>query len=168
VDELVVKSVTGAAVPVPLSVAVCGVPLALSITLTDALKLAAEAGVNVTAIVQVDPAASVEAQVVVWAKSAVFVPMTLTPEMDRVAVPGFDNVNVCAALVLPTIVLGKDTVDGVNTACGAGPVAWVPVPCRMMLCGLFGALLETAIEPVCAPVAVGVNVTISVQPWPGE
>lgn len=47
--RLLVLSVTeGAAVPVPLSLTVCGEPLAVSAMLREALRAAAEAGLNAT------------------------------------------------------------------------------------------------------------------------
>ena len=54
-----------AIVPVPLRAAVCGEPVALSATETDALALAAVVGVKVTEIVQLAPTASVGPQVLV-------------------------------------------------------------------------------------------------------
>jgi hypothetical protein len=54
-----------AVVPVPLRAAVCGEPVALSATETDALALAAVVGVRVTEIVQLAPTASVGPQVLV-------------------------------------------------------------------------------------------------------
>ena len=53
------NSICGDAVlPVPVSVAVCGEPVALSATLSEALKLVAEAGVKLTEMLQLVPAAS--------------------------------------------------------------------------------------------------------------
>jgi len=52
-------------VPVPVSVAVCGEPVALSATESVAEKLATEAGVKVTEIAQWEPAASELPQVLV-------------------------------------------------------------------------------------------------------
>lgn len=43
----------------------------------------------------------------------------------------------------------------------------MPVPVRAMLAGLFGALLTTEIEPLAAPVVVGVNLALKVPDWPG-
>ena len=48
--------------PVPVRVAVCGLPVALSVTATAAVRIPEAAGVNVTLIVQVDPAARLEPQ----------------------------------------------------------------------------------------------------------
>jgi hypothetical protein len=161
VGELVVKSATAGAAPVPLTVTACGEPLALSATLIDALKLAAEAGVKVTLMVQVAPAARVAEQLEVSAKSAVFAPVRVTPDIDKVAVPGFDRVNVWTALVTPTVVLGKESVDGVKTACGVG--AGVPVPVRVEACGEPVALSVTVIAAVKLAADTGVKVTLMVQ-----
>ena len=46
------------AVPVPERLTVCGLPLALSVMLTEAVKLPLAAGVNVTLMVQLLPAAT--------------------------------------------------------------------------------------------------------------
>lgn len=54
--ELMVK--LGGAVPVPLRDTVCGEPLALSAMESVADKAAADAGVNVTEMLQLAPAAS--------------------------------------------------------------------------------------------------------------
>jgi hypothetical protein len=78
-------------VPVPASVAIW-VPT-LSTTEMLAVKEAAESGVNVTAMVQLAPAASVDGQVVVSEKSAVLAPVTLTAMPVRVAVPGLPTVS---------------------------------------------------------------------------
>src|SRR3954447_18671093 len=62
--------VTAGCVPVPLRPAVCGLPVALSVTFTLALRLPVADGVKVTEIVQLPPAASVDGEVghvLVWA-----------------------------------------------------------------------------------------------------
>src|SRR5947199_81298 len=63
------------AVPVPLNPAACGDPVALSVMLTAALRAPAAVGVKVTEIVQLPPAATLDPQVLVWAKSPPFVPV---------------------------------------------------------------------------------------------
>jgi hypothetical protein len=82
-----------AAVPVPLSVAVCGDPVASSATDTVAPKLVADPGVNVTEIVHVALAASVAPHVVVFAKSDGFAPTIVMPEMFIVELPVFVSVS---------------------------------------------------------------------------
>jgi hypothetical protein len=127
VEELTANApVAGPLVPVPVSVVAWGDPAALSTREIKAAKLAAETGLKLTAMVQVAPAASVAPQVVVSAKSAEPAPVTVMPEMLRVALPGFESVTVWAAEVAPTVVLGKASVAVERTACG--PEAAVPVP----------------------------------------
>jgi hypothetical protein len=152
---------TGAAVPVPLSDAVCGEPVALSATEIVAPNVAADSGVKVTEIVQVADAASVAPQVVVSAKSAGFAPAIEMPVMLRVALPGFDSVIVWAAEVTFTVVLGKVRVLGASSACGVGTA--VPVPLTVAVCGEPVALSATAIAAVNVATESGVKVTEMVQ-----
>jgi hypothetical protein len=83
----------------------CGLPAALSLILTLALRAPAAEGVKSTRIVQLAPAASVleaSGHVVVSAKSAAFVPVTLILLIVSAAVPELVSVTVWAALVVPT------------------------------------------------------------------
>jgi hypothetical protein len=105
-------------VPVPLNVTVWGEPLASSATESVAVKLAAEAGVKLTEIVQLEPAASELPQLLVWLKSLGFVPRIVTPEIDRAALPVFLSVAVRVALVVPVTWLPKLNAPGVNDAPG--------------------------------------------------
>jgi hypothetical protein len=61
----------GTAVPVPLSVTVCGEPAALSVTVMIELSVATDFGVNAMVKLQLAPGASDVAQVVVSLKSLV-------------------------------------------------------------------------------------------------
>ena len=56
--RLVAERLTRAAVPVPERLAVCGLPLALSVMLTHPARLPLAEGVNLTPIVQWAPPAS--------------------------------------------------------------------------------------------------------------
>lgn len=60
--------------PVPESGTDCGLPAALFVTEIFAVSAPIKPGVNVTMIVQAVEVASVEAQLLVWLKSAEFVP----------------------------------------------------------------------------------------------
>ncbi len=73
-----------AATPVPVSDAVCGLPGALSATLSVAVSVPAMDGTNETLMEQVVFAASVAAHVLVCEKSAAFVPVRLIPLMVSV------------------------------------------------------------------------------------
>ena len=87
----------------PLRVTVCGEPVALSVMESVAEKLAAEAGVKVTEMEQLSPAATELPQVLVCAKSLGLVPARLIPVIVRGALPGFESVAVCGALVVPVV-----------------------------------------------------------------
>lgn len=121
-------------------------------------------GVNVTAMVQLDPAASVDdpdGQVLVWAKSAAFVPLRLILVMVSAAVPLLVRVIVWAPLVVPTFWLPKFTLLGLSVTAGAGAV--VAVPESATVCGLPGASSLMLMLAVRVPAAVGVKVTLIVQ-----
>jgi hypothetical protein len=87
-------------VPVPVSVAVCGLLASLSATLNVAVMSPAAFGVNVTLIVQLAPAASVAPHALVCAKEDADAPARLTTMFFTVAVLLFFSVTVCAALVV--------------------------------------------------------------------
>ena len=64
-DRLLGDKLTDATAPVPESPTVCGLPLALSVMLTEAARLPLAEGVNITLIVQFPPAATELPQVLV-------------------------------------------------------------------------------------------------------
>ena len=87
----------GALAPLPLSATVCGLPLALSVMLTLALRVPVAEGVKVTLMVQEAPAATVlglMGHVLVWLKSPALVPLIPIVLMVRAAVPLFLRVTV--------------------------------------------------------------------------
>ena len=66
----------GAGVPLPERLTVCGLPLALSVMLSEAVRLPLAEGVNLTLIVQLAPAASDLPHVLVCAKLLPLLPLT--------------------------------------------------------------------------------------------
>jgi hypothetical protein len=66
---------------------ICGLSLALSVIVTDAVRVPAELGVNVTAIVQLPPVATEAPQVAVSVKSPGLAPVKAIPEMLSPALP---------------------------------------------------------------------------------
>jgi hypothetical protein len=94
--------VTLTPVPVPVSDTVCGLPGALSAIETEAVRVPAAVGRNVTLIVQLALTASVVPQVVVRAKSPEFEPVIVIPVIDIVALPLLRRVIALAALVVFT------------------------------------------------------------------
>ena len=94
---------TGAGlVPVPERLTACGLPLALSVMLTEALRVPEAEGVKVTLIVQLAPVVSELPHVLVCAKSPALVPVTAMVVMLKVALPVLLRVTVRAALVVLT------------------------------------------------------------------
>ena len=78
--------------PVPLRLAVWGLPAALSLTVSVAVRVPVAVGVNVTLIVQLPPASTLEPQLLVWAKSPLLVPVMVMPLMLSAVLPGFESV----------------------------------------------------------------------------
>ena len=76
-----------AAVPVPERLTICGLPLALSVMLTEAVRLPLAAGVNVTLIVQLAPPATELPHVLVCAKLLALVPVSARLVMLKAALP---------------------------------------------------------------------------------
>src|SRR5256712_7404189 len=90
-----------AVVPIPLSVTFCGLPAALSLMLTAAIRVPLAVGLNVTLILQLAPAANELPQVWVCAKFPALVPVIAMLLMVKLAVPVFLSVTFFAALVVP-------------------------------------------------------------------
>ena len=94
--KLVGEKLTLAATPVPDSVTVCGLPVALSVTVTVPGWLPRAVGVNVTLMEQLAPAATEAPQVLACAYCALATMLV----MLSAAVPELVSVMVCAALVV--------------------------------------------------------------------
>jgi hypothetical protein len=78
---------TAGAVPVPVRPTVWGLPLALSEMLSEAVRLPLAEGLKVTLIVQLAPAATLEPQLLVWAKSLALAPVSARLEMLKAEFP---------------------------------------------------------------------------------
>jgi len=91
------KLVLGA-IPVPEKATICGLPVALSVTVIVPGWLPVAVGVNVTLMEQLAPAATEAAQVLVWAYGALATMLV----MFSVPVPELVSVTDCAALVVFT------------------------------------------------------------------
>ena len=73
--------------PVPERLTVCGLPVALSVRVTAAVRVPLAVGVKVTLIVQLAPAATLDPQLLVWAKSPALVPVSAMLVMLKAALP---------------------------------------------------------------------------------
>jgi hypothetical protein len=149
--------------PVPAKVTECGLPVASSVTTSDAERAPTAPGVIVTLNVQFADAARVAPQVLVSAKSAKFVPVIAMFEIFSVAVPVLVSVAVCTELSVPTVWGANVNTAGRNVTRGAA----VPVPLNVADCGLPGASSVTSMDADFAPADVGVNVANTVQEMPG-
>ena len=86
----------------PVKATVCGLPLALSVMLTDAVRVPAAVGANLTLIVQLAAAATLLPQLFVCEKSPAFVPLRAMLVILNAPVPESVRVTDCAALVVLT------------------------------------------------------------------
>src|SRR2546427_358674 len=156
--------------PVPARDTDCGLPTASSVMFTAAARAPGAAGVNVNVKVQLADAATcppASGQGVVpepaTAKSPGFAPARVMLVRLSVAVPPLVRVTVWARLlVVPTRWLPKATLFADNVTAGA-----MPVPVRVIVCGLPGASSTMFSVALRIPVASGVKLTLIVQLAPG-
>lgn len=87
-------------VPWPVSVIERGLPAALSVTTMVAVRFPADAGLNVTLIVQFAPVSTEVPQVFVCEKSSALVPEIVMFVMSSGALPVLVSLTVCAALTV--------------------------------------------------------------------
>ena len=157
------RTVTGA-FPGPVSVTVCGLPVALSTTLSVAVLVPDAMGVKVTFSWQVFPAGRVlgaVGQELVIEKSLGSAPVMFTEAMVSATFCSLVSVTVLGRLVSPTNVVGNDSEVGESTT---GVIA---VAVRLTICGLLAALSTTLNEAAaCAPRVVAVRSTPITQLFP--
>jgi hypothetical protein len=107
---------------------------------------------------QLAPAATEVPQLLVCVKSA----LTVMPLIDIAPLPLLLSVTLCVAVENPARCPPKSKLLGLMLAVGPRPV-----PVRLVVCGLPGALVATVSVPVRVPSAVGLNWTLMVQEPPG-
>jgi hypothetical protein len=103
--------------PVPVKLTVCGLPEALSVNISEALRLPATDGVKVTPTVHVPlvlKLAPVQESASVLAKSPGSVPPIATVEMERLLAPVLVTVRVSALLVVLMVCGSKASARGEN------------------------------------------------------
>src|SRR5207253_1404432 len=111
--------------PVPVSATTWGLSAALSVKVRLALRVPLAPGVKVRLIVHELPAARVlepPGQVLLWAKSAAFVPVSAMLLMLKESELLLVRVTVLVALVIPTIWLPKLTLVGFKYAPADGAI----------------------------------------------
>jgi hypothetical protein len=87
--------------PVPVRPMVCGLPAALSVIVTLAVRLPFAVGVKVTLMLQLPPPARELPHVFVWAKSPLLVPVTAILVMLTAVLPVLANVTAWAVVAVP-------------------------------------------------------------------
>lgn len=135
------------AVPVPESEIVCGELLVLSAIVNVAVSDATTEGVSDTAIVQLDPTARDDPQLLLVQKSSELAPLSVIAEIEIGPLPAFENTIACEGVVVPTVCPVKVMLDGLNIA---DPDPVVPPP---------GVVLVEVVPPPCR-----VHVLVAVQP----
>jgi hypothetical protein len=88
----------------------------------EAVRLPLAEGVKVTLIVQLAPAATLDPQVLVWAKSPTLAPVMVTLETVKAAFPVLLRVTDFAALVALKVWLPKLRLEGETLIPAAAPV----------------------------------------------
>jgi hypothetical protein len=109
--------------------------------------------------VQLAPALSVLPQVLLWANAVGFVPASAMPVMASVPLPVFVSVTVWAELDVPTDCVANEKLLVLRIAAGVA----TPVPPKLTLCGLPGALSVTVTLAPSAVATRGTKVTERVQ-----
>ena len=89
-------------VPVPERLTDWGLPVALSVRARAAARLPAAEGVKVTLTVQLEPAATLDPQLLVWAKSPALVPETAMLVTLKAALPELVRTTALVVLVMAT------------------------------------------------------------------
>lgn len=138
---------------------VCGLPAALSLTLSAAVRVPLAVGLNVTLMLQLAPAPKELPQLWVCAKSPTLVPVIAIPLIVKVLVPTLVSVTVIAGLVVPMATVPKFRLVGKSFAV-------VAIPASNTCCGLPAALSVTLSAAVRVPLAEGLKVTLTVQVAP--
>jgi hypothetical protein len=162
-NDVVERVTAELATAVPVTVTVCGLPVALSVTFSVAENVPAAVGVKVTCALQEAPAASgLPPQLLVCVNRLALVPMAVIALMDKVPPPELVMVS-GSVLAEPSVVDGKLNVVADKLA--AGPMT--PVPVKATVCGDPVALSVIFSVAVKAPAAAGVKVTCAVQDFPG-
>jgi hypothetical protein len=162
VNEFGLKSAIGPS-PVPVKLADCGLPGAVSVTARLAVRDPAAFGVKVTLAVQLPPAGKELPQLFVCVKSELSAPVTPILLMLMDAFPVFTSTRVTGVLLVPTACGAKFARPGYGVR--KGP--FTPLPLSGMARGLILVLSVTVMAPDSRPLAVGEKVTFTAQWAPG-
>jgi hypothetical protein len=122
------------------------------------VRLPVAVGLKNTPMAQLTPGSTLLVQALSTPKSA---GLAVTLLMVRGRLPSFLRVTVWGRPVVPTYWLEKVTLVGDKVAVGA-----VPVPVKLITCGLLGASSAMVNAPLRSPMLVGTKVTLTVHETP--
>jgi hypothetical protein len=153
---------------VPVKLAVCGLLLALSVTVRVAVRVPEATGEKVTLILQLVPAASEVPQLSFSVNSPLGA--ILMPLIERAVGLLLISLRRCRALLVPIVWTGNVSVTGPSVipnelesaAVGAAALP-IPVPLKLAVCGLLPALSVTISVAMGVPATAGLKVTLIVQ-----
>jgi len=140
---------------IPERAIVWGLPGALSVMVTVAVRVPAAVGLKATLIVHSAPAATAEPQLFDVEKSPAFEPEIAILVRLKLAFPELARVRVCAGVPVPTPSLTNERLVGVSVAAGATPVPFILVRAEELLFSVRSA--------VRVPEALGLKMTLIVQ-----
>ncbi len=144
----------------PVRLIFCGLSAALSAMVIVPVRRPGIVGVKATLMVQLAPAARLLPQLLDWKKFK----LAAMPSIGkiRVALPLFVSVTGSGRLLVPTVSFPVNVrLGGISVTTGAAPV-----PLSVIVRGLPLPLSVIVIAPSLVPRAVGVKVTLMVQPAP--
>ncbi len=147
-------------IPAPDRLTVCELPLALSEIMSAAVRAPLAEGVNITAIVQLAPAATELPQMFVSAKSLTLVPVMTRLVIFNVVFPVLLMVTICPVLVKSIGWLPKARLVDERLSSAA---VLEPATERFTIWGLPLALSAMMSVAVQGPLAEGVKVTLIAQ-----
>src|SRR5258708_16589080 len=104
-------NVTGE-IPVPETLAACGLLVPSSFTFKEAVREPVPPGEKITLIVQLPEGPRLPPQLLVWEKSPLLVPLNVILVMFSVTLCAFTSVRFCGLLLLPTVWLPKVRLRG--------------------------------------------------------
>jgi hypothetical protein len=156
--RLLTDTLARGAEPVPVRVTAWGLLAALSRRVKEPVRVPDAVGAKVTLKVQLPPAATELPHVPLTVKSLLLAPVTCVLVMVRAALPVLFSVSVWAGLVAPTDWLLNAREEALRLTTGP-----VPVPARVTVWGVLGALSAIVTAAERAPGEAGENVTAIVQ-----
>lgn len=146
-------------IPVPVIITVTAEFEPLPAKFSKAVRVPGPDGENVTEALQLAPTASAPEHVLVSRKSAAFCPDNVAPDIDKAVPPLLVSVTVCGTLADPTAWTAKFRLVESKLA-RAGRI---PVPARVTVWGALATKSLKSSDAERAPIALGVNATVTVQ-----